>query len=158
MPNPRPSEKEDDFLTRCMSDSEAVNDYPEEDQRFAVCNSLWDESKMTALSRFREAFAEDSYNDYPDSVRNNARRGIELNKELGNKCATQVGKVRGQQLANKEAISVDTIKRMYSYLSRAEIYYDQGEPEDCGYVSFLLWGGKTGKDWAESKLKGLGLI
>lgn len=158
MPNPRPSEKEDDFLTRCMSDSKAVNDYPEEDQRFAVCNSLWDESKMTALSRFREAFAEDSYNDYPDSVRNNARRGIELNKELGNKCATQVGKVRGQQLSNKEAISVDTIKRMYSYLSRAEIYYDQGEPEDCGYVSFLLWGGKTGKDWAESKLKGLGLI
>lgn len=116
------------------------------------------EKKATALSKFLEAYAEDSYNDYPDSVRNNARRGIELNKELGNKCATQVGKVRGQQLANKEAISVDTIKRMYSYLSRAEIYYDQGEPEDCGYVSFLLWGGKTGKDWAESKLKGLGLI
>lgn len=116
------------------------------------------EKKATALSKFLEAYAEDSYNDYPDSVRNNAKRGIELNKELGNKCATQVGKVRGQQLANKEAISVDTIKRMYSYLSRAEIYYDQGEPEDCGYVSFLLWGGKTGKDWAESKLKGLGLI
>lgn len=116
------------------------------------------EKKATALSKFLEAYAEDSYNDYPDSVRNNARRGIELNKELGNKCATQVGKVRGQQLANKEAISVDTIKRMYSYLSRAEIYYDQGEPEDCGYVSFLLWGGKTGKDWAESKLKRLGLI
>lgn len=121
-------------------------------------NPSANEKKATALSKFLEAYAEDSYNDYPDSVRNNARRGIELNKELGNKCATQVGKVRGQQLANKEAISVDTIKRMYSYLSRAEIYYDQGEPEDCGYVSFLLWGGKTGKDWSESKLKGLGLI
>jgi hypothetical protein len=47
---------------------------------------------------------------------------------------------------------------MYSYLSRAEVYYDNAAPEDCGYVSFLLWGGKTGKDWAESKLKGLGLI
>ena len=116
------------------------------------------EKKATALSKFLEAYAEDSYNDYPDSVRNNAKRGIELNKELGNKCATQVGKIRGQQISKKEKLSIDTIMRMYSYLSRAEIYYDQGEPEDCGYVSFLLWGGKTGKDWAESKLKGLGLI
>lgn len=158
MPTPRPSEKEDEFISRCMGDEKALNDFPDEAQRFAVCSSLWEESKMTALSGFRQAFAEDSYNDYPDSVRNNARRGIELNKELGNKCATQVGKVRGQQIANKEKLSIDTIKRMYSYLSRAEVYYDNAAPEDCGYVSFLLWGGKTGKDWAESKLKGLNLI
>jgi hypothetical protein len=65
---------------------------------------------------------------------------------------------RGQQLANKEPISVDTIKRMYSYLSRAEPNFDDAAPEDCAYVSFLLWGGKTGLDWSESKLKGLGLI
>jgi hypothetical protein len=116
------------------------------------------QQEENALTKYLAAFAEDSYSDYPDSVRNNARRGIELNKELGNKCATQVGKVRGQQLANKEQISIDTIKRMYSYLSRAEVYYDNADPEDCGYVSFLLWGGKTGKDWAESKLKGLNLI
>lgn len=158
MPTPRPSEKEDEFISRCMGDEKALNDFPDEAQRFAVCSSLWEESKMTALTRYRQAFAEDSYNDYPDSVRNNARRGIALNEQLGNKCATQVGKVRGQQLANKEPISIDTIKRMYSYLSRAEVYYDNAAPEDCGYVSFLLWGGKTGKDWAESKLKGLGLI
>jgi hypothetical protein len=113
---------------------------------------------MTPLSKYLHAFAEDSYSDYPDSVRNNARRGIELNEELGNKCATQVGKVRGQQLANKEPISIDTIKRMYSYLSRAEPNFDDAAPEDCAYVSFLLWGGKTGLDWAESKLKGLNLI
>lgn len=158
MPQPNANESKDDFLSRCMGDEEAVNDFPENDQRYAVCQSKWEESKMTALSKFRQAFAEKSYSDYPDSVRNNARRGIELNKELGNKCATQVGKVRGQQLANKEPISIDTIKRMYSYLSRAEVYYDNAAPEDCGYVSFLLWGGKTGKDWAESKLKGLNLI
>jgi hypothetical protein len=86
-------------------------------------------------------------------VRNNARRGIELNEKQGNKCATQVGKVRAQQLANGEKVSIDTIKRMYSYLSRAEVYYDQGDPEDCGYISYLLWGGKAAKDWAESKIK-----
>lgn len=158
MPKPTPSETKDEFLSRCMGDEEALNDFPDNDQRYAVCNSMWEESKMSAFSKFRAAFAEKSYSDYPDSVRNNARRGIELNKELGNKCATQVGKVRAQQLANQEPISVDTIKRMYSYLSRAEVYYEDAAPEDCGYVSFLLWGGKTGKDWAESKLKGLGLI
>jgi hypothetical protein len=47
---------------------------------------------------------------------------------------------------------------MYSYLSRAEPTFDDAAPEDCGYVSFLLWGGKTGLDWSESKLKGLGII
>lgn len=158
MPKPTPNETKDEFLNRCMGDEEAVNDFPENDQRYAVCNSMWEESKMSAFSKFRRAFAEDSYSDYPDSVRNNARRGIALNEELGNKCATQVGKVRGQQLANKEPISVDTIKRMYSYLSKAEPNFDDAAPEDCAYVSFLLWGGKTGLDWSESKLKGLGLI
>ena len=93
-----------------------------------------------------------SYSDYPQAVRNNAKRGIELNAKNGNKCATQVGKIRAQQLANGEPVSEDTIKRMYSYLSRAEAYYDKGESEDCGYISYLLWGGKAAKDWAESKL------
>ena len=42
---------------------------------------------------------------------------------------------------------------MYSYLSRAEVYYEQGDKESCGYISYLLWGGKSAKTWAESKLK-----
>lgn len=95
----------------------------------------------------------ETYNDYPTSVRNNAKRGIELNKKVNNKCATQVGKVRAQQLANGEPISKQTIKRMYSYLSRAEEYYDEGDTKSCGYISYLLWGGKAAKRWAESKLK-----
>ena len=45
----------------------------------------------------------ESYADYPDAVSNNAKRGIELNKKVNNKWATQVGKVRAQQLAKKEA-------------------------------------------------------
>tara|TARA_R100000353_G_scaffold50887_1_gene40404 strand:- start:3579 stop:4877 length:1299 start_codon:yes stop_codon:yes gene_type:complete len=94
-----------------------------------------------------------SYSDYPDAVSNNAKRGIELNKKNNNKCATQVGKVRARQLANKEPISEATIKRMFSYLSRAETYYEKGDTNDCGYISYLLWGGKAGKRWAESKLK-----
>ncbi len=95
----------------------------------------------------------ESFSDYPDSVKNNAKRGMELNEKVGNKCATQVGKVRAADLAAGRPVSMDTIKRMFSYLSRAETYYDQGTPEDCGYISYLLWGGKTAKGWAESKIK-----
>ena len=110
------------------------------------------EEIIEALRDLLEVKAE-SYSDYPQGVSNNAKRGIELNKKVNNKCATQVGKVRAQQLANKEPVSVATIKRMYSYLSRAETYYEQGDQQDCGYISYLLWGGKAGKRWAESKLK-----
>ena len=100
----------------------------------------------------------ESYNDYPDAVSNNAKRGIELNEKVNNKCATDVGKIRAQQLAQKKNISKETIKRMYSYLSRAEEYYDEGNKEACGTISYLLWGGKAGLRWSESKLKELGEI
>jgi len=101
----------------------------------------------------------ESYSDYGSGVANNAKRGIELNERNGNKCATPVGKVRGQQLAQNKPISVETIKRMYSYLSRAEVYYDQADSNsDCGYISFLLWGGKSGLSWSRNKLRELGLL
>jgi hypothetical protein len=100
----------------------------------------------------------ESYADYPDGVKNNAKRGIELNEKVNNKCATQVGKVRAQQLAKGEAITVETIKRMFSYLSRAEEYYDEGDSKACGTISYLLWGGKAGLRWAGSKLKELDLL
>ena len=100
-----------------------------------------------------EQFA--SYSDYPDSVKNNAQRGIDLNEAQDNKCATQVGKVRAQQLAKGEAVSEETIKRMKSYLSRAAVYYEAGDTESCGYISYLLWGGKSALTWATSKLNSI---
>jgi hypothetical protein len=100
----------------------------------------------------------ESYNDYPEAVRNNAKRGIELNEKEGNKCATQTGKVRAQQLAGGEPISEETIKRMYSYLSRAEEDYDPNSSTECGTISYLLWGGKAGLRWAKSKLNELELL
>ena len=112
--------------------------------------------RQLTIEELKEIISEEkleSYSDYPEAVRNNAKRGIELNEAVGNKCATQVGKVRAQQLANGEPVSEKTIKRMFSYLSRAEVYYEQGDKESCGYISYLLWGGKSAKTWAESKLK-----
>jgi len=43
MPKPRSDETRTDFLDRCMGDDEAVSDYPDAEQRYAVCNSLWTE-------------------------------------------------------------------------------------------------------------------
>jgi hypothetical protein len=100
----------------------------------------------------------ESFSDYGDSVANNAKRGIELNEKNGNKCATPVGKVRAQQLAQKRPISVETIKRMYSYLSRAEVYYDPSDTSACGTISFLLWGGKSALSWSRNKLRELGML
>ena len=100
----------------------------------------------------------ETYADYGSGVKNNAKRGIELNEKNGNKCATQVGKVRAQQLANGEAISVQTIKRMFSYLSRAEAYYDESDTSACGTISYLLWGGKAALGWSRNKLRELGLL
>ena len=92
----------------------------------------------------------------PEGVRNNARRGIELNEKVGNKCATQTGKVRAQQIAN-ESMSLDTVRRMYSYLSRAETYYDPNDTKACGTISYLLWGGKAGLAWARNVLREEGI-
>ena len=115
-----------------------------------------DEAAML-LTKIRTMF--ESYSDYGEGIRNNAKKGIELNEKNGNKCATQVGKVRAQAIAGGEKLSVDVIKRMYSYLSRAETYYDNAdETSDCGYISYLLWGGKAALSWSRNKLKELGLF
>lgn len=101
----------------------------------------------------------ESYSDYGNDVKNNAQKGIELNERNGNKCATQTGKVRAQQLANGEPVSVETIQRMYAYLSRAETFYDNASSQnDCGYISFLLWGGKSALSWSRNKLKELEIL
>jgi len=100
----------------------------------------------------------ETFADYGDDVKSNAKRGRELNEKNGNKCATQVGKVRSAQLEAGEAISLETLKRMYSYLSRAEVYYDETDMNACGTISFLLWGGKSALSYSRNKLRELGEI
>jgi hypothetical protein len=122
--------------------------------------SLEDEANelLDELKDFLSSENLESYSDYPDAVSNNAKRGIDLNEKNNNKCATQVGKVRAQQLAKKEAITVQTVKRMFSYLSRPGEYYDEGDTKACGTISYLLWGGKAGLRWAGSKLRELDML
>jgi|TARA_R100000081_G_scaffold80870_2_gene48031 hypothetical protein len=107
------------------------------------------------LAALTEEVELESYGDYPESAKNNAIRGIKYNKAVNNKCATAVGKTRARQLERGENFTVPTLKRIYSYLSRAETYYKEGDNEACGTISYLLWGGKSMFNWVESKLKGL---
>jgi hypothetical protein len=119
-------------------------------------SDLSEQEAAILLSKIKAMF--ESYSDYGEGIRNNAKRGIELNEKVGNKCATQTGKVRAQQIANGEKLSVETIKRMYSFLSRAETYYDESDTEACGTISYLLWGGKAALSWSRNKLRELGVL
>ena len=97
-----------------------------------------------------------SYNDYPDSAVNNAKKAIEYNKEVGNKCMTQVGKVRARQISKKAKLSEQVLVRVRSYLERAEVYYDEKDKSACGTIAYLAWGGLSMKRYVNSKLKSLG--
>jgi len=98
----------------------------------------------------------DSYSDYPESVKNNAKSVLKYVDENGwGSCGTSVGKQRANQLANGEPISADTIKRMYSYLSRHKVDLDssKGYGDGCGKLMYDSWGGLSALSWAESKVK-----
>lgn len=136
---PTANESKEEFLPRCIE--YVINEGKESEQAVAICSNLWE-------GRFQE----DSYSDYPQSAKDNAERGIRLNEEIGNKCATQVGKVRATQIMKGEPLSRETIRRTYSYLSRAAEYYKPEDTEACGTISYLLWGGEPMLRWAESKM------
>jgi hypothetical protein len=100
----------------------------------------------------------ESYTDYPDSVKNNAKAVLKYVEENGwGSCGTDVGKQRANQLANGEPISEDTIRRMYSYLSRHKVDLQSSKSYDdgCGKLMYDSWGGKSALSWAESKINSI---
>lgn len=53
MPKPTPNETHDEFLNRCMGDGEMVTNYENTDQRYAVCESKWqDYQGMSIIDRY----------------------------------------------------------------------------------------------------------
>ena len=96
-----------------------------------------------------------SFSDYPDSVKNNAKRALKWAEENGwGSCGTGVGKQRANQLANGEPISMSTIKRMYSYLSRHAPDLDSSKSyeDGCGKLMYDAWGGKSALSWAKTRI------
>lgn len=100
----------------------------------------------------------DSISDYPEGVKNAAKKAVDYAEKNGwGSCGTQVGKTRASQLANGEPISVDTIKRMYSYLSRhkSDLQSSKDYESGCGKLMYDSWGGEPALTWSERKLKEL---
>jgi len=103
----------------------------------------------------------ETYSDYPQGVVNNAKNALEWADKNGwGSCGTAVGKRRASQLASKQNITVSTIKRMYSFLSRhaKDLEASKSYSDGCGKLMYDAWGGKAGLRWAKSKLKSLGEI
>jgi HK97 family phage portal protein len=103
-----------------------------------------------------EIIKAETYNNYPQSATNNAKRMIEWRYKYGRDvvtAGTEVGWRRASQLANRENISLDVVKRMAQFnRHRENAKIDpryKGEPwKDNGYVAWNLWGGTAGVDWA----------
>lgn len=100
------------------------------------------------------------YSDYPKAASEQARRALAHRDQKGSSCGTQVGWQRANQLANREAISEETVKRTYSFLSRAKTY-DKGDFTDadgkeiCGSIMYAAWGGDPTLRWASAIVKNL---
>lgn len=90
---------------------------------------------------------------------NNAKRGLEMREKVSasNRGGTSVGLARASQFSKREGVSLDTVKRTYSFLSRAAVYYEPGK-NTPGTQAYLLWGGPAGLTWAKNILKSEGLL
>ena len=100
-----------------------------------------------------------TYNDYPQSATNNAKKALRWKKEHGSevKGMTAVGWTRANQLASRRKLSYETIARMAAFNrhrknSAIDPKYKDTPWKDNGFVSWNLWGGTAMKDWVNKKL------
>jgi len=118
-----------------------------------------EEFKKAKGKKKRNVFAE-SISDYPKGVKNNAKKVLEWVEKNGwGSCGTAVGKQRANQLAKGEPISIETVQRMFNYLTRhkKDLQASKSYSDGCGMLMYDAWGGKAGLRWAKSKLESLDL-
>ena len=100
----------------------------------------------------------ESYTDYPQYMSDAAQVALNYLEESGNPndCMTQTGKVRAQQLAQKKPVSLQTLKRMKSYISRHMVDLDSSTSYDdgCGKTAMAAWGCRS-KNECNAALKWL---
>jgi hypothetical protein len=98
----------------------------------------------------------ESHSDYPQEVKDVAKRVLNwVDKNGWGSCGTDVGKQRANQLAKGEPLSVSTIHRMYSYLSRhkGDLKSSKSYDDGCGKLMYDSWGGEPALQWAERKIQ-----
>jgi hypothetical protein len=113
------------------------------------------EKRLQIIKELKKLLKLESYTDYPEQASENAKIAIRYAEENGwGECGTAVGKARANQLANREAISEDTISRMASFERHRQ--HSQRELGDgCGRLMWLAWGGDEGIEWAQRKLESI---
>ena len=82
-----------------------------------------------------------------------AQRAINWNaaQSPSGKWGTPTGRRRATQIANNESLSLETVERIYSFLSRHEQNYQRyvgADKKGKGYYAVLGWGGMSGLGWA----------
>ena len=174
---PSAGESEDEFIGRCMK--VMYTEGKPQDQGYAICKSMWNERFAELEDACWEGYEPigtkikdgrevpncvpekqsfQSYNDYPEAVKNNAKKVLKWTEENGwGSCGTAVGKQRANQLANGEPISLETINRMFSYLSRHKVDLETSKSyeDGCGLLMYDAWGGVEALAWAEKKINEL---
>jgi hypothetical protein len=147
IPEKRANEKQSDFMMRCVPQ---LMRYHDKSQAIAICYRTF-QGKMINL---------ETYNDYPSSASNNAKKVLRWRDKYGNevKGMTRIGWVRATQLAKKESISREAIARMSAFQRKREnseinLEFESTPWKDKGYVAWLGLGGTSGINWAYKKLK-----
>jgi hypothetical protein len=81
----------------------------------------------------------------PASVQDSARKGLKLRQQRG-KGGSQADVVRATQLARREVLAPEVVRHLARYFDR---HPDQGfeDPEEHGYVVWMLSGGQAGRRW-----------
>jgi hypothetical protein len=109
------------------------------------------------IDLFKKKTELESYSDYPEGAKNNAKRALKWVEKNGwGSCGEATGKARANQLAKGEPISRDTIARMASF-KRHQQHKDVPYSEGCGGLMWDAWGGSAGINWAIGKLKEIDL-
>tara|TARA_R100000231_G_scaffold41487_1_gene36218 strand:- start:851 stop:1894 length:1044 start_codon:yes stop_codon:yes gene_type:complete len=120
--------------------------------KFGLSGACTYDTKAQCEAANKDYYAEQTYDDYPQSASNNAKRAIKYKEENGSSCGTQVGWTRARQLANREALTRSTIARMASF-KRHQQHKDVPYDEGCGGIMWDAWGGSSGVEWAIRKLE-----
>lgn len=99
----------------------------------------------------------------PAAVAAEARLGLAIRAQQppSQRCCTPVGLRRASQLANRQPVSVRTLKRMRSYFQRHAVdakgaRWDDPRNPSKGKVAWLIWGGDSGRKWCNDILDQLG--
>ena len=120
--------------------------------KFGLSGACTYDTKAQCEAANKDYYAEQTYDDYPQSATNNAKRAIKYKEENGSSCGTRVGWTRARQLANREALTRSTIARMASF-KRHQQHKDVPYDEGCGGLMYDAWGGTSGVEWAIRKLE-----